>query len=118
MAGPPDLDTTTPVRPPGVSRDLGHGGVGQRAERPDGTLKVKGEFAFSSDLWAADMLWGTTLRSPHPHARITSIDISPALATPGVHAVLTYDDVPGRKFYGLERLWGNATRHEFSDGAA
>ena len=103
MAGPPDLDTTAPVQPPDVSGDLGQGGVGQRAARPDGTLKVKGEFAFSSDLWAADMLWGTTLRSPHPHARVTSIDIGPALATPGVHAVLTYDDVPGRKLYGLER---------------
>ena len=102
MAVPPDLDTTAPVRPPKVSGDLGQGGVGQRASRPDGTLKVKGEFAFSSDLWAADMLWGTTLRSPHPHARIVSLDIGPALSTPGVHAVLTYDDVPGRKLYGLE----------------
>ena len=50
--------------------------------RPDGTLKVQGEFAYSSDLWAERMLWGATLRSPHPHARIRSIDIAPALATP------------------------------------
>ncbi len=78
------------------------GGVGDSPRRPDGTLKVKGEFAFSSDLWADDMLWGATLRSPHPRARILSIDIGPALATPGVHAVLTHEDVPGRKTYGLE----------------
>jgi CO/xanthine dehydrogenase Mo-binding subunit len=48
------------------------------------------------------MLWGHTVRSPHAHARIVSIDISGALAMPGVHAVLTHDDVPGTKRYGLE----------------
>ena len=48
------------------------------------------------------MLWGATLRSPHPRADIWSIDISRALAIPGVHAVLTHEDVPGRKVYGME----------------
>ena len=48
------------------------------------------------------MLWGSTLRSPHPRARIREIDIGPALRVPGVHAVLTHEDVPGRKTYGLE----------------
>ena len=42
------------------------------------------------------------MRSPHAHARIVSIDIAPALAMPGVHAVLTHADVPGAKTYGLE----------------
>jgi CO/xanthine dehydrogenase Mo-binding subunit len=78
------------------------GGVGTDARRPDGTLKVTGEFAFGSDLWADEMLWGVTLRSPYPAARIRSIDIGPALAVPGVYAVLTADDVPGAKRYGLE----------------
>ena len=78
------------------------GGVGSSPRRPDGTLKVKGEFAFSSDLFADDMLWGATLRSPHPRARIRSVDIGKALALPGVYAVLTADDVPGEKVYGLE----------------
>lgn len=77
-------------------------GVGASVRRPDGIPKVKGEFAYSSDLWADGMLWGATLRSPHPHARIRSIDIAAALAVPGVHAVLTHEDVPGRKTYGLE----------------
>jgi len=76
--------------------------VGASAQRPDGTLKVTGEFAFSSDLWMADMLWGATLRSPHPRARIRSVDLSGALRLPGVAAVLTHDDVPGRKTFGLE----------------
>ncbi|WP_061294775.1 xanthine dehydrogenase family protein molybdopterin-binding subunit [Herbidospora cretacea] len=77
-------------------------GIGQSLLRPDGTLKVTGEFAYSSDLWLDGMLWGATLRSPHPSAWITSIDIGPALKVPGVYAVLTHEDVPGEKFYGLE----------------
>src|SRR3712207_9580290 len=48
------------------------------------------------------MLWGSTLRSPHPRAKIREIDIGPALRVPGVRAVLTHEDVPGRKTYGLE----------------
>jgi xanthine dehydrogenase D subunit len=79
-----------------------HGGIGTNAQRPDGALKVRGEFAYSSDLWHEDMLWGATLRSPHPHARITSIDITEALKVPGVYAVLTHEDVPGTNIYGLE----------------
>ncbi len=78
------------------------GGVGESVRRVDGIPKVKGKFAFGSDLWADEMLWGHTLRSPHPHARIRSIDVSKALSTPGVHAVLLADDIPGRKSYGLE----------------
>jgi xanthine dehydrogenase D subunit len=80
------------------------GRVGDSALRPDGTLKVTGEFAYASDLWHDDMVWGVTLRSPHPHARIVSIDIGKALAVPGVSAVLTAADVPGRNAVGLEHL--------------
>src|SRR4051794_31977939 len=53
-------------------------------------------------MWADDMLWGATLRSPHPRARIRGIELGAALAVPGVQAVLTHHDVPGRKTYGLE----------------
>ncbi|HEV8220136.1 MAG TPA: xanthine dehydrogenase subunit D [Streptosporangiaceae bacterium] len=77
-------------------------GIGANADRPDGTPKVKGEFQYASDLWLDGMIWGVTLRSPHPYARIRSVDIGPALATPGVSAVLTHEDVPGSKLYGLE----------------
>jgi len=48
------------------------------------------------------MLWGKTVRSPHAHARIADIDVSEAVRLPGVHAVLTHEDVPGQKTYGLE----------------
>ncbi|ALG13048.1 molybdopterin cofactor-binding domain-containing protein [Kibdelosporangium phytohabitans] len=78
------------------------GGIGTNAQRPDGALKARGEFAYSSDLWHEDMLWGATVRSPHPHARITAVAITEALKVPGVHAVLTHEDVPGANIYGLE----------------
>ncbi|MEV4114394.1 molybdopterin cofactor-binding domain-containing protein [Nonomuraea sp. NPDC049695] len=77
-------------------------GVGESARRPDATLKVTGEFAYASDLWLEGMVWGATLRSPHPSAWIRSIDVGPALMIPGVLTVLTHEDVPGAKFYGLE----------------
>jgi CO/xanthine dehydrogenase Mo-binding subunit len=70
--------------------------------RADAVPKVTGEFAYSSDLEAAGMLWGSTVRSPHAHARIVEIDTQAARALPGVHAVLTHEDVPGQKTYGLE----------------
>jgi xanthine dehydrogenase D subunit len=76
-------------------------GVGGSPLRPDGTLKVTGEFAYASDLWTEGMLFGATLRSPHPRAGIRSIDTSAAEAMSGVHAVLTSADIPGKKTYGL-----------------
>ena len=78
------------------------GRIGDATARHDATPKVTGEFAYSSDLHAAGMLWGVTVRSPHAHARIVALDTSAALAIAGVHAVLTHADVPGRKTYGLE----------------
>ena len=80
----------------------GIGGVGESPLRPDGIPKVTGDFAYASDLWMDGMLWGATLRSPHPRARIRSIDTVGALTLPGVFAVLTHEDVPGAKTYGLE----------------
>ena len=77
------------------------GTLGTSPARPDGIAKVQGSFAFSSDLHAAGALWGATLRSPHPYARIVSIDVGPAWRIDGVAAVLTADDVPGKPTYGL-----------------
>ncbi len=86
------------VKPTG----LDHRGVGTSPARPDAPLKVLGRFAFSSDLHIDGMLWGATVRSPHPRARIVSIDISKALQIRGVSTVLTAEDVPGDKFYGIK----------------
>jgi len=80
------------------------GGLGESVVRPDGRAKVDGSFIYASDLHEADMLWGATLRCPHPHARIISIDTEAARRLPGVHVVLTWKDVPGQNLHGLERL--------------
>ncbi|MCW2619259.1 MAG: aldehyde oxidase and xanthine dehydrogenase molybdopterin binding, partial [Modestobacter sp.] len=77
------------------------GAVGESVRRPDGPAKVRGEFCYAGDLTAEGMLIGATLRSPHPHARITRIDTRAARALPGVLAVLTADDVPGDLHFGL-----------------
>jgi xanthine dehydrogenase D subunit len=90
--------TIETVRPTGVPE----GAVGQSPLRPDGVPKLRGEFQYAQDLTADAMLWAATVRSPHPHARILSIDVGPALAIGGVHAVLTAGDVPGRATFGLE----------------
>jgi CO/xanthine dehydrogenase Mo-binding subunit len=84
------------------ARQLELGRIGESAKRVDAIPKTTGEFAYSSDLHAAGMLWGHTLRSPHVHARVLELDYSDALTMPGVHAVLTHEDVPGQKRYGLE----------------
>lgn len=78
------------------------GRIGESAPRPDGVPKVRGSFAFTGDLWSEGMLWARTLRSPHPSARIRSIDLTGAWAIPGVRAVVTADDVPGSPNYGLD----------------
>ncbi|MBV9337316.1 MAG: hypothetical protein JO243_15650 [Solirubrobacterales bacterium] len=80
------------------------GVIGTTTVRADAIPKVKGEFEYSSDMRMDGMLWGATLRSRHPRADIWSLDIAHALAIPGVRAVLTHDDVPGRKLYGMERV--------------
>jgi CO/xanthine dehydrogenase Mo-binding subunit len=84
------------------AREIVLGRIGEVTRRLDAVPKVTGEFAYSSDLHAARMLWGHTVRSPHAHARIVAIDTARALTMPGVHAVMTHDDVPGDKLYGLE----------------
>jgi xanthine dehydrogenase D subunit len=77
-------------------------GIGESPIRPDGIPKVQGRFEFSGDAGVDGMLWGVTLRTPHARARIVSIDTGPALAMAGVRAVLTIDDVPGRRTFGQD----------------
>src|SRR5919109_3571262 len=84
------------------ARRLELGRVGEAVRRVDAIPKVTGEFAYASDLFAAGMLYGHTLRSPHAAAHIKRTDTSEARGMPGVHAVLTHEDVPGEKRYGLE----------------
>ena len=78
------------------------GGIGESVRRVDGVPKVKGDFEYASDLRRDGMLFGATLRSPHPRSRIVSIDTSAANNAPGVRAVLTHVDVTGKKTFGLD----------------
>ena len=57
------------------AREIVLGRIGEVTRRSDAVPKVTGEFAYSSDLHAAGMLWGHTVRSPHVHARIAGIDV-------------------------------------------
>lgn len=80
--------------------------VGQPLPRPDAIDKVTGKALYADDYWLEGMLYGATLRSEHPHARILRIDASAAEALPGVWCVLTQKDVPGELRHGLvEQDW-------------
>ena len=68
--------------------------VGHNVRKVDGVKLVTGGAAFTDDVHLPGMLYGKILPSPHAHARIRRIDIAKAKALPGVHAVLTYKDVP------------------------
>ena len=68
--------------------------VGQDYTTPDLVAKVTGRAKYAEDFRAEGMLWTKLLLSPMPHARVTRIDTSAALAMPGVKAILTADDLP------------------------
>jgi len=72
--------------------------VGKPELKVDGNKLAKGKPAFTDDVYMKDMLYGELLTSPHAHARIKNIDTSKALALDGVHAVMTYKDVPRVKY--------------------
>ena len=73
---------------------MAHRIVGQTIARLDGMEKVTGAARYSADVKLPGLCWGKALRSPLPHARIVRIDTSKAKAYPGVHAVITHEDVP------------------------
>lgn len=68
--------------------------IGTRPIRHDGVDKVTGRAMYGADIHLTGMLYGAILRSPHPHARIVSIDTSRAKALPGVRAVVTAENLP------------------------
>ncbi|MFO0817889.1 MAG: xanthine dehydrogenase family protein molybdopterin-binding subunit [Pirellulales bacterium] len=71
--------------------------IGKRPVRHDGADKVTGKAIYTADVQLPNMAHGKIVRSPHAHARIKSIDVSEALAVPGVLAVVTHDDFPDLK---------------------
>ncbi|HEX9616907.1 MAG TPA: molybdopterin cofactor-binding domain-containing protein, partial [Anaerolineales bacterium] len=70
--------------------------VGDSVTRIDAYEKVTGAAQYTDDLqFGPGLLYARILRSPHPHARIKSIDTRVASALPGVKAVVTGEDFPG-----------------------
>ena len=68
--------------------------IGRPLRKIDGLAKATGTAVYADDIVLPGMLHAKTLRSPHPHARIVSIDAREALGLPGVHAVITGADLP------------------------
>jgi CO/xanthine dehydrogenase Mo-binding subunit len=62
--------------------------VGRPAPRVDGIERATGQAVYTADLVKPGMLHAAVLRSPHPRARVTRVDLAPALALPGVHAAI------------------------------
>ncbi|MEE8468761.1 MAG: hypothetical protein V3T22_09910, partial [Planctomycetota bacterium] len=73
--------------------------IGKDHRKVDGLAKATGDALYTDDLVLPGMLHARTLRSPHAHARILSIDTSGAQGLEGVHAVITGADLPTR--YGV-----------------
>jgi len=84
----PDPERLAALAPDALSR------VGRRSRRVDGHRMSTGSEIYTDDIVLPGMLHGKILRSPHPHARIVSIDTSAAEAMEGVHGVITGRDLP------------------------
>ena len=81
--------------------DTEDGVIGKKVRRIDTPSKVSGRLKYAADMTMPGMLHVQVLRSPHPHARIVSIDTSAAAAMDGVEGVITSDDVPGEDGFGV-----------------
>src|SRR6185437_6007228 len=77
------------------------GVIGKNVRRIDTPSKVSGRLKYAGDMTMPGLLHVQVLRSPHAHARITSINTSAATAIDGVEAVITSADVPGEDGFGV-----------------
>jgi nicotinate dehydrogenase large molybdopterin subunit len=75
--------------------------IGASIRRIDAPSKVSGALKYAGDMTMPGMLHVQVLRSPHPHAKIISIDTAEAEAMPGVEGVVTAKDVPGENAFGV-----------------
>ena len=99
--------------------------LGTRVNRVDGPDKVTGRAKYTFDINRPRMLYARMVRSPHPHARVVSVDLSAATRMPGVKAVAPRArlfrcaeqsrDVPGRRGGGRSRRY-RRTRHRCGAG--
>ncbi|MFZ5646021.1 MAG: selenium-dependent xanthine dehydrogenase [Bacillota bacterium] len=76
-------------------------GIGTSLQRVDAREKVLGTGEYVDDMHVEDMLHGAVLRAKYPRALVKGIDVSEALAFPGVEAVLTAGDIPGQRYWGM-----------------
>lgn len=80
----------------------GNGPVGQRIVRLDGQRKVSGADIYGADEWPEGSLVLSVIRSPYAHAQFSFGDLTQFVRqAPGIHAVFTARDVPGRNCYGV-----------------
>jgi selenium-dependent xanthine dehydrogenase len=84
-------------RPPSPSLAAG---IGARLLRVDARAKIRGEARYVDDLVEQGMLFGAALRSPHPRAKLISLDVSAARALAGVAVVATWENIPGSRYTG------------------
>ena len=73
--------------------------LGSRVKRLDGPDKVTGRARYTYDINRPGMIYGRMVRSPYPHAKITSIDLAAAEKAPGVKAVLAWKDAGAEVVY-------------------
>ena len=85
---------TTGAMPPVQVRRGARPVIGVSIPNIESVKLATGQPTFTDDIQPQGMLYAALLTSPHAHAVIRSIDISDAQALPGVHAVMTYKDVP------------------------
>ena len=98
-----ETDRQVGQSPKRADPSLEHGGqalryVGKSPRRADLIDKVTGKLIYGTDFTLPGMLYGKALRSPYPHARIVSVDVSRARELPGVCAAITSDDLPEQRF--------------------
>src|SRR5438874_7444701 len=89
-----DGGLSTPSRPPRDGGEATFSVIGKSFPRVDGGAKVTGQAVYADDVVLPRTLHCKFLRSPHPHARIVSVDTSAARRIPGVKAVITGADLP------------------------
>ncbi|MEE9160148.1 MAG: aerobic carbon-monoxide dehydrogenase large subunit [Gammaproteobacteria bacterium] len=87
-----------------VEREEKLAGIGCARKRKEDPRFIQGKGYYVDDVQLPDMLFGSIVRSPHAHARIKSINKEKALAVPGVHAVLTADDLKPLNLHWMPTL--------------
>jgi xanthine dehydrogenase YagR molybdenum-binding subunit len=98
--------------------DAGLSIVGKPVPRVDGYERVSGKALYTCDVRLPGMLHGKILRSPHPHARIVSIDVRKAEALDGVVATMTYKSAPPISYNGDRPLFSEHLRYRGEEVAA